>query len=119
MGKSLENIEDAKQVAREYLQTAPKLVPFHDYNYLPTEPDLVGNPMFSVVDSDTVYCGFDFANYLHHAFNIDLPSWAAWEKPNWYIPFWEDIVARNDKRKISTDYAAPKYDAPIDLTETS
>src|SRR5207253_1790467 len=74
---------------------APKLIPLIAHRYIPADPHLAGNPVFSVMQSDTIYYGFDLTDYFAHEFG-DLASRRPldWSKVR-RIEFWSDVVDRN------------------------
>ena len=97
--------------AREYIALAPRLIPIYSHRYLPADPLLPGNPVFSVYQTDIIYYGYDLATYFAQEFapqhdrllygdapdhdawraetDFPLPGWAAREpRP---IRFWGDI----------------------------
>jgi hypothetical protein len=67
----------ARQIAAEKIRQAPMLIPIYGHRYLPSEPLLSGNPVFSVYQTDVIYYGFDLAGYFFHEFNIPLLEPAA------------------------------------------
>ena len=79
--------EEAKELVRRIVSGAPILVPIFSHRYLPAEPLLAGNPVFSVYQTDIVYYGNDLASYFQKEFGVALPDWAA-SKPR-PIRFWD------------------------------
>jgi hypothetical protein len=54
---------------------------------IPDEPNLAGNPVFSVHQTDIIYYGFDLADYLRHDFHI--PGREPWPENIRQIRFWD------------------------------
>jgi hypothetical protein len=80
-------------VAWRAIKQAPVLIPIFGHRYLPSEPLLAGNPVFSIMETDIIYYGYDLASYLAGEFGVSLPSWAA-ESPR-RIRFWDDLLLWN------------------------
>lgn len=83
----------AIEVARTALQKAPTLIPIYSHRYLPAEPELPGNPVFAVYQTDIVYYGSDLRKYMEHEFGGGSYSDAVHGNPR-RIPFWSEIVER-------------------------
>lgn len=102
-------LDDAFRIARDHIRQEPKLVPIHSHRYLPEEPFLPGNPVFSVLQTDIVYYGYDLATHFACEFRVrgavdweypvPVPEWAA-QSPR-PIRFWSDLVIlnREDSRR--------------------
>ncbi len=74
--------------SEQELRHAPFMVPIYGHRFMPTEPEMAGNPVFSIVDKDIIHYGHDLADYLSHEFGVDRPTWAAQvARP---IRFWDD-----------------------------
>lgn len=83
--------EHAVTVARRYLESAPPLVPVHAHRYMPCDPPLAGNPVFSVVGVDVIYAGVDLASFFAAEFGVPCPEGSpSTPRP---IRFWDDLVA--------------------------
>jgi len=88
-GERPENKEHQIALAKLRFAHVPKMVPVCGYRFIPSEPNLVGNPIFSVHQTDIIYYGFDLASYLAHEFNFKLnDSFQIINKPNRKIEFW-------------------------------
>ena len=80
------------KVLAEVVGSAPKLIPLVSHRYLPAEPHEAGNPIFSVMGSDTIYYGTDLLDYFDREFvdhHRPLPH------PVKRIRFWSNLVERN------------------------
>ena len=90
-GERPEALADACALARRHVSEAPVLVPVYSHRYMPAEPHLVGNPVFSVYQTDIIYYGYDLAGYLAAEFDAPRPVWAATSpRP---IRFWDLLVS--------------------------
>lgn len=90
-GARPDNLDMACRIARHELEKVPALVPISSHRFIPSEPELEGNPVFSVYQTDIIYYGADLATYFAAEFEMPLPIWAA-TKPR-HIRFWEDLVS--------------------------
>jgi hypothetical protein len=57
-------LPDAIAVAKAAVEKAPRLIPIFGHRYLPAEPELAGNPVFSVHQTDIINYGTDLRRYL-------------------------------------------------------
>ncbi len=80
-------IEDAKTIAEKFVSQAPRLIPINFHRMMPDRPHAVGNPVFSVHQTDIIYYGFDLDDYLRHEFN--LPGRRPWPEAIREIEFWD------------------------------
>ena len=82
---------DALACATERFQTVPKLVPIYAHRYIPAEPCVAGNPVFSVYQMDVIYYGRTLRDYL--ATEFGGTAWrdaVAGELRR--ITFWTEVV---------------------------
>jgi hypothetical protein len=77
------------EVVAKVVGDAPKLIPLVSHRYLPAEPHEVGNPVFSVVQSDIIYYGADLADYFEREFGDPARPLAHAVK---HIRFWSDLI---------------------------
>lgn len=84
-------------IAREYVNQAPKLIPICAHRYMPAAPHAIGNPVFSVYQTDIVHYGANLENYLHNEF-FSYFSKSAFSLPAdiRYINFWSELVELNN-----------------------
>jgi hypothetical protein len=76
------------------VNAAPRLIPLIAHRYIPDAPHEAGNPVFSVMQADTIYYGADLADYFRREFAArptDLDPVGDVR----FIPFWSELVARN------------------------
>lgn len=59
-----ENLAEAKQLAANAVKAAPVLIPVYAHRYLPAEPTVAGNPVFSVWQMDIIIYGADLYRYF-------------------------------------------------------
>jgi hypothetical protein len=78
------------EILRSVLQQSPKLAPLLSHRYIPCEPNEVGNPAFSIYQSDVIYYGVNLADYFEREFG----NAAAAPLPAKHIRFWSDLVDR-------------------------
>ncbi|HZQ37238.1 MAG TPA: SMI1/KNR4 family protein [Dehalococcoidia bacterium] len=76
-GPKPESTKDALVIARERVSRAPRPIPIFSHRYMPDTPCEAGNPVYSTVQTDTIYYGNDLAGYLHNEFGVPRPAWAA------------------------------------------
>jgi hypothetical protein len=89
-GEKPSKLKDAFEIARKEVAKVPRLIPIFVHRFLPTEPFLAGNPVFSVYQTDIIYYGNDLASYFAAEFSVSCPTWAATEPRQ--IRFWSDFV---------------------------
>jgi hypothetical protein len=83
-----------KQVVREAVSYAPKLIPLIAHRYLPEQPHESGNPVFSIFYTDAVYYGANLKDYFEREFGDYQARNRPWPSPIRRIPFWSDLVER-------------------------
>jgi hypothetical protein len=86
-GPRPDSLADALQAAAELIANAPRLLPVYGHRMMPDEPHMVGNPVFSVHQTDIIHYGFDLADYLRHEFG--LPGREPWPQDVRPIRFWD------------------------------
>ena len=86
--------EDRAEIVRQAVAAAPRLIPIFAHRYLPSEPNLAGNPDFSVYQSDIILYGANLNDYVEREIN-DRSS-HAWPEGIRHIRFWSDLVDRNN-----------------------
>lgn len=86
-GERPANLTDALDLASEQVRAAPTLIPMYAHRMMPDEPELPGNPVFSVHQTDIVYYGFDLLDYLRHEF--ELSERDPWPDEVRAIRFWD------------------------------
>ncbi|KAF8410285.1 hypothetical protein HHK36_002810 [Tetracentron sinense] len=106
-GDEPDNHDEALILAKQFLNKAPVLVPIYRHCYIPSVPNLAGNPVFFVHGGDIRYSGFDVADFFQqvefrqknsifqpvnssNSSTMKAPVWAA--KATRGIQFWSDLV---------------------------
>ncbi|QDH72018.1 hypothetical protein [Brevundimonas sp. M20] len=85
--------EARAEVLRDVVGRAPRLIPIFGHRYLPATPNLPGNPVFSVYQSDVIHYGADLQDYVDREENgRDHTPWPAVIRE---IDFWSELVRRN------------------------
>jgi ABC-type glycerol-3-phosphate transport system substrate-binding protein len=74
-GQKPNDIEAAVEIARRHVRAAPTLIPLYSHRYLPSEPLLAGNPVFSVYQTDIIYYGGDLWEYFSNEFGPQDERW--------------------------------------------
>lgn len=90
-GDKPSSLQEAVAIVRRKVAEAPQLIPICGHRFIPSEPHLSGNPVFSVYQTDIIYYGSDLADYLSNEFKIENP----WPRPQVErrIDFWEHFVS--------------------------
>lgn len=74
-GPKPSSLQDALQIARRHVEAAPRLIPVYGHRYLPSEPLLAGNPVFSVYQTDIIFYGIDLWDYFSNEFGPQDERW--------------------------------------------
>jgi hypothetical protein len=67
---------EAVDIARRYVVAAPTLIPIYSHRFLPSEPLVAGNPVFSVHQTDIIIYGIDLWDYFWNEFAPESERWA-------------------------------------------
>ncbi len=51
------------------MDKVPKLIPIYSHRYIPSSLNEIGNPVYSVHQTDIIYYGKDLWDYFNIAFN--------------------------------------------------
>jgi hypothetical protein len=79
-------------MTRQHYPHYPTLIPIYAHRYLPAQPVLAGNPVFSVYQTDIMHYGNDLASYFAHEFGFTLPStFENLQQPQNHIEFWDAL----------------------------
>jgi hypothetical protein len=91
-GAQPSDVDEALAVAEQHVAAAPLLLPVYAHRFLPAEPNLAGNPVFSVWQAtDTIYYGYNLQNYLRNEFLSGEPDLGT-PQDHRAIRFWSEIV---------------------------
>ena len=89
-------LAQALAIARTKVADAPRLIPVYGHRYIAAEPELDGNPIFSVHQTDIIFYGDDLATYLRCEFN-KLSYAEAVHDGLRRIRFWSELVDANNE----------------------
>ena len=90
-------LEDCFAVAKKNIDSAPKLIPICSHRYIPDSPNLAGNPIFSVYQTDIIYYGSNLDNYFENEFSYYFKtSEHIISGPIRKIELWSNIVDENN-----------------------
>jgi hypothetical protein len=84
----------ALAIARRDFETWPKLLPICDHRFLAAEPLRIGNPVFSIWQTDIIYYGADLAHYLMHEFVDRDHAFHTDAQPIQRVAIWSDFAER-------------------------
>lgn len=84
--------EDWIVLAKKNLESYPKLIPIYSHRYIPSTPNEIGNPVFSVMGRDIIYYGNDLASYFSNEFYFKLSNSFGETLSPKHIKFWSDVV---------------------------
>jgi hypothetical protein len=90
-GPKPSELAEAFAIAQVAVAEAPTLIPIFSHRYIPDEPSLIGNPVFSVYQTDIIYYGADLAHYLVNEFSGGAAAWV--EYPIRPIEFWGALTS--------------------------
>ncbi len=75
-GDKPSSLKEQLYIAKKAIETAPVMIPLYGHRFIPAEPELPGNPVFSIMQTDIIYYGHDLENYLQNEFlrgvNVDF-----------------------------------------------
>ena len=98
-GEKTGDIEQNKAKAEEYLKNAkeeevPRLIPIYSHRYVPSFPDSIDVPVFSVMQTDIIYYGKNIENYFEHEFGNNYnPEQEIADLGVIEIPFWSKLAS--------------------------
>ncbi|MCI0491164.1 MAG: SMI1/KNR4 family protein [Blastocatellia bacterium] len=92
-GQQPESLDEAFATAKKAVESAPALIPIYIHRYIPDRPNEVGNPVFSVYQTDIIYYGSDLADYLENEFRyyFDRSEYSLTGEIK-HIEFWSRLV---------------------------
>lgn len=88
-------LADALAIAKAAVADAPRLIPICGHRYLPAEPAIAGNPVFSVHQTDIIHYGADLRRYIACDFG-QLSYTDATLGEIRRIRFWTDVLEANE-----------------------
>ncbi|KAH7827899.1 uncharacterized protein MONOS_247 [Monocercomonoides exilis] len=98
-GEKPSSVKDALVQAHRYLKSenVPKLIPICTHRFIPSLPNEIGNPVFSIMGTDAIVYGYDLKQYLINELTDYTPCQKA---PKW-IPFWSSLCGET---QVVEDY---------------
>ncbi len=100
-GEMPTNMDDAVEIVKQLFSAAPRLIPVYGHRFIPSEPQLPGNPVFSIVQTDIICYGNNLIDYFYNEFGHEQRHDGHFRE----IPFWDDLYMVNNGPAI-TDYHA-------------
>lgn len=99
-GTKPDRLEHAIEVARQAVAAAPKMIPIYSHRYLPAEPHLARNLVFSIHQTDIIFYGCDLWDYFINEFAPESERWQRrkamsadeYAAAHRTIPFWSALV---------------------------
>ncbi len=99
-GHKPDTLAEAIEVAKMEVAKAPTLIPILSHRYIPDDPPLAGNPVFSVYQTDIIYYGYDLASYFENEFSEGAEGYhvSGYYQPDVFqkqprpIRFWDEIA---------------------------
>lgn len=93
-GRRPDRLEDQYEALRTAFEKAPRMIPIYSHRYIPAEPHELGNPVFSIYQSDVIHYGADLIDYFEReAKGYTSKPWPGSIKQ---IRFWTLAVERNN-----------------------
>jgi hypothetical protein len=96
-GEEPTSLDEARRIARQHVDAAPRLIPILAHRYLPDRPHQDGNPIFSVYQTDIIYYGRDLPTYLENEFSYYFGVQRTFHEPIRRIDFWSWLVDLNSR----------------------
>ncbi|OVA08037.1 hypothetical protein BVC80_331g3 [Macleaya cordata] len=99
-GNRPDDPNEALTLAKKIFKKAPILVPIYRHCYIPSSPNLAGNPIIFVKDGDLRYFGFDVAGFFFQEFEFR-------ERNNEFRPIEESSSSSTTTTRMMMNVAAP------------
>jgi hypothetical protein len=98
-GQKPESLHEACMVAKQAIEQTPRLIPIYAHRYIPDRPNLAGNPVFSIWQTDIIYHGANLWNYIENEFHCGFGmSQYEVRGSTRQVEFWSRLVEINDGR---------------------
>lgn len=91
-GEKPDDLNKCFEIVKVHYQTYPQMIPVFMHRFIPSTPNEMGNPVFSINSTDIIYYGNDLASYLSCEFNFKLSKEFIIPKEPKRIPFWSDVI---------------------------
>jgi hypothetical protein len=90
LGERPTDLDSAISQALAVARSAPPLIPIYEHRFISTAPTEGPHAVLSVYQVvDSIYYGFDLADYFAREFEIKRPGWATSEPP--VVPVWGQL----------------------------
>jgi hypothetical protein len=95
-GEKPSKLSEMCEIAKLNIQKAPKLIPVFSHRYIPETPNLAGNPILSVYQTDIIIYGSNLQIYFQEEFGYYFDKNERLEniEPR-KIEFWTKLVEQN------------------------
>lgn len=107
-GTRPKSLKTAIEFVRLQVSKAPKLIPIYSHRYISETPNLPGNPVMSVVQTDIIYYGSDLYSYLPNEFSHEIHLRKPDPTPIRPVSFWAEIIEYNEQSY--SDYSSSVED---------
>jgi len=98
-GEKPNSKDEREKVAKEQLQSFPKLIPIKGHRYIPCFPNEINNPVYSVYQTDIIYYGTNLENYLANEFSYYFrgpnQEYQIEQNEIKIIPKWHELIELN------------------------
>lgn len=85
-----------EKALRAQFAKAPKLIPIFGHRFLLAEPNKIGNPVFSIHQTDIIIYGANLRDCLlrefHQLLGVPAPRVTTWTNDYTKIPFWGEFL---------------------------
>ncbi len=94
-GEKPSDLTEQIKIVEKNFDNYPILIPIYSHRYIPSS-NTSNNPVFSVVQTDIIYYGFNLPMYFSKEFNFKLSdNFELLDNPIYKIEFWSQIVDKN------------------------
>ena len=88
----------AADLVRAAVEGAPRLIPVVGHRYIPGRPNLAGNPVYSIVQTDIVPYGSNLVNHMHNEFDAIFKAGFSLTGPLREIELWSEVIRWNERQ---------------------
>jgi hypothetical protein len=95
-GEKPESLEAGFAIAKAAVEKAPTLIPVYGHRFIPDRPNLAGNPVFSVWQTDIIYYGTNLPNYIRNEYSYHFRGITnhRLEEEIRFIEFWSNLLEK-------------------------
>lgn len=91
-GEKPDDLDKCFEIVKTHYQTYPKMIPVFMHRFIPSTPNEMGNPIFSINSTDIIYYGNDLVSYLSGECDFKLSKEFKIPKEPKRIQFWSDVI---------------------------